>query len=124
MKAQTFVTRLLILACVLVSGCTVSSFSRIGPETNFAYPNSNIKALGPVEAGFTGSVTFLSLPDIRTSESDRRLMEEALQKSEGANLIADYVVTSTIKSFILFYWVNHEIEGVAARMDVGSQVLK
>ena len=56
----------LILVAFLCGGCTIASAIRLGPQTNFVYPNSNVKALGPVQATYSTFPQILVPPGIRT----------------------------------------------------------
>jgi hypothetical protein len=42
----------------------------------------------------------------------------------GANLLIDYVKTYTVYAFAFIFWSEMELEGTAAKMEVGKTILK
>ena len=118
---------LLVVAAYLAlvgSGCTVGQFYRIGANSHFAYPNSNVKALGPVSVK---STRFDMLgPSMMNSDADVKLYDKAISQVQGANILIDYIRVTTLKAtpVIPVHWVEESIEGTAARMEVGQQEIK
>ena len=106
------------------AGCTVGQFYRIGSNSHFAYPNSNVKALGPVVVKSTRFDMFG--PSMMNSDADVKLFDKAISQVEGANILSDYVRVTTLKAtpVIPVHWVEESIEGTAARMEVGQQDIK
>jgi hypothetical protein len=98
---------------------------RVVTNSQFAYPNSNVKALGPVRAEVTKSGWFspppLEMKDVKAAYN------RALSQVEGANLLINYKEDTTVTYYpIAYFWyftVKYEIEGQAARMTVGKQEL-
>lgn len=109
---------------VLLSGCTMGQFHRLSPNSHFAYPNSNVKDLGPVNIKVPGTVSFLMMPNHMTSEIDQKVYNAALAQVDGADLILDYVRTTTIKWCFFVLWTDEYLEGTAARMEVGQQRIR
>lgn len=110
---------------LVFTGCTAGVATRTGAQTHFDYPNSNITPLGPVQAKFSTPVTVFG--DIRTSATDELYYNTAIEKVNGANMLLDYVVSTKYKwvwCILTFNWTKVEIEGTAARMEVGQQKLK
>lgn len=115
-----------LLALLLgLPGCTVGLLLRVEPESHFVYPNSNVKELGPVSAKMTGDFGLFMPSPLRTSASDEAIYRLALQGSPGADLIVNYVATSTVRTLAnLVFWTTHQLEGTAAEMTVGKQQLR
>jgi len=113
------------LVCVLC-GCQMAQLNEVGPQSHFAYPNSNVKALGPVRVTERGPTTFLAPPTIKTGELDAALYNKAISQVAGANMVIDYVRTTKLYSdmIIPIYWTELELEGTAAKMEVGKQELR
>lgn len=105
-------------------GCQSGQFVQTGTQSGFNYPNSNVTALGPVKAEVSTGVSF-GMPEFMTSEIDNRLFNAALSKAEGANLIIDYTKVTRLYSFpgIPIQWASVEIQGTAAKAEVGTQEL-
>lgn len=108
-----------------VAACTIQSIARIGTESEFVHPNANVKTLGPVKVKISGGSGFFVPPPMRTAELDRRLYQAALSQVAGANVVIDYVVVTTIKTIPVLpvYFSELELEGTAAKVDVGQQYL-
>lgn len=109
---------------LLVSGCTVGQFHRMGPQSHFSYPNSNVKTVGPVKVELRGTSSWLTPLSFMTSEIDQRVFNAAIAQADGADLITDYIRTTTIKKFLGIYWTTEYLEGTAARMEIGKQHLR
>ncbi|MFA5865993.1 MAG: hypothetical protein WC975_15070 [Phycisphaerae bacterium] len=128
-KSLVQLLMVLLIACI-VSGCaqTIGTFYRLGPQSHFVYPNSNIKDLGPVKVKMRGADKSDRFPSFMTSEMDVSLYNEALKQVDGANIILDYVRKTTIKMepslFGQKFQTEEELEGTAARMELGKQELK
>jgi hypothetical protein len=97
------------------------------PQSHFAYPNSDVKDLGPVKAKITGpaSLDFQQF----TAEDDLNLYNTALAQVEGANIILDYY--KIIRWYSILVWpyppifkfqAEMELEGRAAKMDIGEHM--
>lgn len=93
------------------------------PSSQFIFPNSNVKPLGPAKAS-TKKFGFFSPPTMGL-EMIKGTYNQALSKAEGANLLINYNqdVTFTMFPFPPLYWITYSLEGEAARMDVGTQKL-
>ncbi len=117
-----------LFLAALTTACTAASMTRLGPQSHFVYPNSNVKQLGPVKVKKRGDVRLFVPDNLRTAESDRDLYDAAIRQVQGANLITDYAVTARTKWVYLYYiylfWNEYELQGTAARMEVGQQELK
>ncbi len=106
-----------------LAGCFSGQYTQIGAQSHFDYPNSNIKALGPVKVMVPGQGRFGS-PPLPTSDDEVKLYNAALAQVEGADLVVDYVKTWRLYGFMWWYWSELELEGTAADMEVGRQRLK
>jgi len=110
---------------VVFTGCQVAQVTQLGPQSHFAYPNSNVTPLGPAKAKVSGG-SGLQMP-MPTSRSDVAVYNKAISQVNGANLVVDYIKTFKVYVFPLlpfFYWSAAEIEGTAAKMEVGKQQLR
>ena len=116
---------LLVLFCLGLPGCQIAQFTRIGPQTHFDFPNSNVFPLGPVKAKVDGPGSVFAFPGF-SSDSEAQLYNAAISQVAGANMITDYIRTYKVYTFPLLpvYWTTLEIEGTAAKMEVGKQILK
>lgn len=108
-----------------VVGCTVQSTARIGTESGFVHPNANVKSLGPVKVKMSGGSGLFIPPAIRSAELDNQLYRTALSQVADANVIIDYVVVTTVKTIgvLPVYFSEVELEGTAAKVEVGQQRL-
>lgn len=125
------------LVAVLSSGCAqMQSYARSGTNTHFSYPNSNVKPLEPVsfKKKMSGGL-FLFTPTFAfTSADEEQILQAAIGQVQDANMLLDYTLTHTHKSYsipliplpiLLGYQTSWaEIEGVAAKAEVGEQELK
>jgi hypothetical protein len=117
----------LLLTGAFVAGCTGPSIWEPMPQSNFAYPNSNVTQLDHVKASV--SRTYL-LPFQNVNFMDATQKQEAynaaLQRS-GGDLIIDgnYTVRSKIVPLFIVTSITVEgtVEGTAAKMVVGSRNL-
>ena len=117
---------LLLLLASALPGCVQQSLARWKPNSHYAYPNSNVTELGPVKAKLTTGIGFLFfIPDLATAAMDRQIYQAALDQQAGANLIIDYILVNEMRQVgPLFTWTTIEIDGTAARMEVGEQQLR
>ena len=106
------------------SGCMRGQFYRLGPQSHFAYPNSNVKDLGPIKLKMNTRRTVT--PELSTGDNDELVFNRAMAQVAGANIILDYVRSSTVYQFggMPIYWTEEILEGTAGRMEVGEQGLK
>lgn len=128
MSIRKLLTGIAFLALLAPIGCAVGGGTRIAPESHFVFPNSNVKALGPVSATYQSPMTLFIPPPIRTAEIDQTLYQTALAKMQDADLVIDYVVTTEITllpiPYLSVYLTKHRLEGTAAKMTVGKQRLR
>lgn len=122
MKCCSIYGVILVLIVSVLSGCTMGRVYEIGPETQFIYPNSNVKALGPVSVRRVSNFSF-GVPSLRTGQDDLKLYNLAISKVAGANAIIDYYRVITVKSFGIC-WTESVLEGTAAMIIVGQQELR
>src|SRR6266702_3164515 len=110
---------LVVLSTLCVSsGCTVGYFYRLGPQSHFAYPNSNVKALGPVKLKTQTKASVM--PQVTTGDNDEMVYNKAIAQVAGANILLDYVRVSTVYKWpgLPIFWTEEELEGTAAQMEV------
>lgn len=117
---KTSLLVIIALICSLTTGC-LSKVGGVHPNSHFAYPNSNIEALGPVEA----SASRFSL--IMGTVVDKKFVQEvynkALQKS-GGDLIINYKFDTEVLMVFPVFITTLKLKGTAAKMTVGVQQLK
>ena len=124
MKKTSLLQSLVCIAfAITLVGCAQFKVVEIGPQSHFDFPNSNVTPLGPVKVKTAGGSGFM-VPPLKTSEDDLKLYNEAIAQSNGATMIIDYVRTYTVYGFLFVYWSEMEIEGTAAKMEVGKHDLK
>ena len=129
MRVRMTLIAIASLAVVLPSlGCAVGGGTRFSPESHFVFPNSNVKALGPVRVKVKSPPTLFVPPPVRTAETDKQLYDMAMRQQQGADLLIDYVVTTKITllpiPYVSVYLTEHELEGTAAKMVIGKQRLR
>jgi hypothetical protein len=112
-----------LLSALTLGGCAMASFAQIGPQSHFDFPNSNVKALGPVKVKVPGRTTAF-IPPLPKAEDDVMMYNVALAQVEGANIITDYIKIIRIYGLGPIYWSEYELEGTAAKMEVGQRDLK
>lgn len=103
----------------------MGQFFEIGPESHFIYPNSNVKSLGPVKATIKTQPTF-GMPSFKTGDQESKLYYKALGQVAGADVIIDYIKTTTLYQIpiVAMFYSKTTIEGTAAKMEIGRQVLR
>jgi hypothetical protein len=105
------------LACVgFCAGCQYGQISHMGPQSHFDFPNSNVKPLGPVKV--TKMPCKAAFP---TATDDLALYNAALKQVDGADLVIDYVKVIRLYGLGPFTWCEMDIEGTAAKMEIGTQ---
>lgn len=115
-----------VVVLTFCNGCTVGYHHRMNPATHFTPPNSNVKPLGPVSVKLKGMVSWLGPPSWMTSDTDARVYNAALSQVDGADVIIDYVRTTTLRNWpgLQIYWTEEVLEGTAAKVVVGEQSLE
>ncbi len=115
-----------LVLSVALGGCAIASSVRLGPQSHFVHPNSNVTALGPVKAKANGQLGLVP-QGMRTSDMDHILYQKALRQYQDADMIIDYVMTSRIiiipLMYINLYMTMYELEGTAAKAEIGQQDL-
>src|SRR5262245_14596608 len=121
MQKRSATILLLVLFSLGSPGCQVAQFTKLGPQTHFDFPNSNVVPLGPVKAKVDGPGSVFAFPGF-SGDSDAQIYNAALSQVAGASLITDYIRTYKVYTFPLLpvYWTTLEIEGTAAKMEVGK----
>lgn len=114
-----------LLTCISLAsflyGCTITG-GLTGGNANYAFPNSNVVALGKVKA--TDSSMMYGTAGI-TAEKMQELLDKALSKSADADIIINYTLdTSSTSLFPFVTYVSMTLEGTAAKMVVGKQDLE
>ena len=117
-------TRCVLMGAFLAAtnGCSFT-VGHLVPNSQFAYPNSNIKSLGPVTSELKrGGWLF---PPQFTIEDIKNCYNNALAKAAGANILINYKEGTTLTEFPLaIYELKYSLTGEAAQMTVGKQELK
>ena len=113
--------------CIFLGGCQTIATSDIMPASHFAFPNSNVKALGHVSAGV--SKVSIYIPRQITAKDILIAMNNALAQQPGSDLLIDVKTDSKLRIinpllYFPFYVTSYSIDGTAAKMEVGDQELK
>jgi hypothetical protein len=114
----------LLAPCLLLiaSGCSVTN-GHLVPNSQFAYPNSNVKTLGPVDAEVK-KTSWLVQPRLKL-EDIRSCYNTALSKAPGANILVNYKEDTTYTQYpFAIFSVRYQLRGEAAEMTVGKQELR
>ena len=118
------------IACVCVAaillsatGCS-TTLGRQVPNSQFAYPNSNVTALGPAQ-GKVVKWSFFVPPDLTVADI-RGAYNKALAQQQGANILINFKEDTTFTAFpiIMISAIEYKVDGTAAKMEVGTQTLK
>lgn len=116
-------TAFIILFFLGTSGCTNTYVVGTDTQSHFEYPNSNVLPLGKT-SGEATKTTFFNPPFV-TAELDEAAIDDAISKVADADILVDFVkidIRTTI--FIFFHSVTRHVEGTAAKMVVGTQILE
>ena len=92
-----------------------------GTNSHFSFPNSNVKPLGQVKSEM---IKWGFLVDPTAPDDMLVLLDKALAKKPGAELLLNYSIDTETTLFPLFKRKKITVTGTAATMKVGSQHLK
>jgi hypothetical protein len=108
-----------------LAGCSVVQSSNLLPNSKFAYPNSNVTAVGPTSATQSDiCMILLPLPSYSSGSVMLKLAEQAARQ-KGGDLLIDAVVTTSVHMYLgLVSVCEVDVAGTAAKMTVGMQQLK
>lgn len=111
----------LLLVPMLV-GCSFTN-GHLVPASQFAYPNSNIKTLGPASAEVKKS-GWIFTPRLKM-EDIKKCYNDAIGKVAGANILINYKEDTTFTEFpFAIYTIKYSVRGEAAQMTVGQQDIR
>jgi len=113
-----------IIFILILVGCIAGCYSKFGslePNSHFAYPNSNVKAIGPVQAS-DWKLGFIFGRSI-DKPFVMKVYNEALRTSGGDLIIDAKFDTSTLMLWP-FSVTTLTLDGTAATMVIGKQELK
>ena len=115
----------LLVLTLMLSGCTQSFYLGKKPQSNFAYPNSNVAPLQRVSG--KASKTKIFYPPTVDAIIEREAIEDALRGASGADLLINYQVYAKLTLvpllYINIYTLTVTVEGTAATADLGYQLL-
>lgn len=114
----------LIMLSLIASGCTQTYVAKLSPQSHFDYPNSNIYPLGHVQ-GQASKTSFFMPPD-SPSSLEYEAITKAIEQSPGADMLVNTLHFKDFTQVLVLpiYTVTYRVEGTAARMKAGTQVLK
>ena len=122
MRDKRIIINVLLILFFLTSlvGC-ISKLGDFESNSHFAYPNSNVTALGPVQASVTkyGFVLGLVIDKAWVTQ----VYNDALKKS-GGDLLIDYKFDTSTTMIWPFSATTLSVEGTAAKMVLGKKELK
>ena len=105
---------------LLTAGCFSQKLGGIVPTSQFVYPNSNVTPLGPTQSSKTKFC--ILIPPGWSIKDTRQVYNGALSKVPGANVLIDYKEDTTVSTyFFLFHTITYNLDGTAAKMEVGKQ---
>ena len=124
MARISFLTLVMFAGAFMLGGCQVGQISQLSPQSNFNYPNSNVKPLGPVKVKIPGRTCWM-YPPLPCGDDESKLHNAAIAKVGGATMVVDYVQTVRLYNLYLIplWWSELELEGTAAKAEVGKQKL-
>ena len=126
--AGTRALALLATAGLILCCCAGPSVWQPLPQSNFAYPNSNVVPLRHAQG--TSSRTFVSpfqLPDLNDARQTQEAINKALQTSGGDIMIdGSYTMRSMTVPllFISVVTVDVVVDGTAGKMEIGKRNLR
>ncbi len=122
-RLMVLATGLALIVLASTGGCSYT-YGHFTPNTQYAYPNSNIDTLGPVKAEIV-KTTWIITPQLKLGDV-RECYHDALSQASGANILINYSedTTYTRIPILAINSIKYAIEGEAARMTVGKQELK
>ncbi|WP_156830430.1 hypothetical protein [Methylobacter marinus] len=114
----------LIMLSLLATGCTQTYVAKLAPQSHFDYPNSNVYPLGYVQ-GQASKTSFFVPPD-KSSSLEYEAITKAIEQSPSADMLINTLHFMDITQVLVLpiYTVTYRVEGTAARMKAGTQVLK
>jgi hypothetical protein len=115
-------TLLLSFSALLLCGCTQTFLVKLDPQSHFDYPNSNIYPMGHAE-GKISKTTIFSIPEM-SSAFQYEAISKALESQPGSDMLINSVHMMDITSVLFFTTTTYRVEGTAARMKAGEQVLR
>ena len=116
--------QLIIVSALMCSGSGCSTtHGHLVPSSQFAYPNSNIKTLGPTSAEVK-KFGWIIPPRLKMAEI-KKCYNDALGKVSGANILINYKEDTTHTEYPLgIYTLQYSLRGEAANMTIGQQEIK
>tara|TARA_B100000315_G_C14414054_1_gene512382 strand:- start:240 stop:599 length:360 start_codon:yes stop_codon:yes gene_type:complete len=112
---------IVVVAQLIVTGCTAFGEVRQVKQTHFNFPNSNVISLSGKVQGEASSV---GLMPSWSGKLMRAAVENALKGSE-ADLIVNATYTKTATSILNIFWSNKiHVEGTPAKAEIGMQKLE
>lgn len=124
-RGATGLLAALLLASLCLAGCTMKA-GRFVPHSQFVYPNSNVKILGPVHAKKTKAM--ILIPPKFGIKDLKKVYNKALLTHSGANILTNFSEDTSLTTIPLGYFhlyiMSYEIRGDAAQMVVGEQELR
>lgn len=115
----------LLLIVFSISGCTVK-MGRLSTHSQFVYPNSNVKVLGPAYAEIEKTGIWLT-PSFEFTDL-KKAYNQALASQAGATLLINYSQDTSITiipiPILPIITLRYELRGDAAKMVVGEQKLR
>ncbi len=111
-----------LLVLPMLVGCSYT-LGHLVPASQFAYPNSNIKPLGPASAEIQKS-GWLIQPRLKMADI-KKCYNDAISKVSGANILINYKEDTTFTSYPFdIYTIKYSLRGEAAQMTIGQQEIK
>jgi hypothetical protein len=105
-----------------MTACSTVKSGRFVSNSQFAYPNSNIKMLGPTRAEITNKSIILA-PKFDISDL-KQAYNKALAGQAGANILVNFSEDTTFHAVFGINTLTYELKGEAARMEVGQQYIR
>ena len=102
-------------------GCAKTYLTDFVNQSHFDYPNSNIIPIGNT-TGEASLSTFIT-PAFKTSELEEEAINNALKKKAG-DILLNYMVFEKQTNFLLFNTLTLRVEGVAAKMEIGTIIME
>lgn len=114
-----------LLSLLTFSACAIANTAAFVPQSHFDFPNSNIIPIGPAKGEATNFRIFV--PSNVDADLEETAYQRALQQT-GGDLLIDVYKTSVTRMLSLLYfqiyWTTLEVDGTAAKMEIGKQKLK
>lgn len=118
MKKYLFIFFVLIS----INACTSKNYS-LNPQSHYDFPNSNIKPIA-YTSGSISEISISMFPPGFAGGFKQKAINNALKKQAGSDILINYLGEMKTTSLMYFHASTYTVTGMAAKMEIGKQILK